>query len=1639
MGENEAIVENASNIKRDNHCSSCGCPLDWSKRYRGEDGFYYIRCPACRNVMATEEPAFSREAMQYYHEGKLYFRKQNFEDAITSFDEAIKLCSTYYEAYWLRLLAENGIEYVEDITGRPKPTCHRCSEKSLLEQDDFLTAVKLSPKEIAASYSQSAAEIDEIRKHVLDLARKGEEFDVFISFKKSDIDANGNEIFEVDSEGNQLGNRRTEDCLLAERIYSHLKEKGLKVFYSEVSLLDAVGANFEATIFRALDTSKVFILIGTKAEYVNATWVKNEWKRYLRMMSNGDKSPESFVYVYENKIPQKLDRNVLAGNRQALRYDAMFFASLDKVIERERARNLAPLERRTITGKMEALQEVAASLQYQNREFVADANFYVEVDDERKIETVKKNLQARNFSGAEFMLNGLLKKMPGNPRLLLLSALAENGLADEDEFVDKALAAPEYVELLDGIIAYCGKDDPTLATILGMVTKIFLQAGANNPDSLRRAFEIICQCSNVSYVQKGLGQYIKYMYSVASKLLREDVKGKAQGVFDDLLRSIGLVDSLDETSKSLVYAAFNADFAGQWHERKCFDVASTYYAAAIEYNPNVAEYYFSNWLCKVKMRNNAADFIASANIIIPDFDLSDVEMVLVHSTDSAEDTLDKLNSAINGFGLKAKLLDRNGYAKKFVDIATEQVKQHNVQPAIKLFEYIVSTIPRSDVKVNEGLLMPFSDGLLREGFFQEAGKYLREMLAISHNQCSKAFFDLILVDLECRNVDELIQCDKVVQLQEMPDFMSAIGCGTVEEAEEYLAISDKKLEFYEKSRVKKGFALLGESKFDEAKKVFNDLLNFEKNTRKRDHTFYPDVYWGLLLAETQCASKEELCTVEKQIAFPNAWIAENVNVKNYLDVSAKLKLAPNDKRNLDKNRAEVAEDHCQNLLATGFSVLKNMKVVDARKIFNEELTFEKQTLGRDVVRYPEVYWGLLLADTGSASNENLATAKKRAAFPDTKLRSMPNFTAYLNAVESNGGKATEYNDLLKRRETESLRERGRKKVSVKRTGLVFLILLAICAVGAGIYGGLLFYSAGVSNAWYRALVDNLDIVLGVCIGAPAVIGAIIGFFLGVDTNAVAGAFGGAIAGGIVGGVITGVVFACCWALVPIGILLVLVGCGFGIAYYYKNVVELNQSEQEFLYGRIILHKHKSSSGALYKLVMCVIILVMLAAGVAGLLFIDELYNYLHFGVVIAVACVYLVVMIVLFVKLKARAACKVIYLLLFIASMVVLIGIMALPKWLPMSISKVDDFAKMNNCFYASFKLENDISFDGEGLPEMETFFGDFNGNGFKLTEFAQSGNWIKVNKGAIHDIEFSDAEIGNGLIDENEGSVERVKLLNINASFAGSSIDDFGILINTNTSEGVVNKIEGNFLSVELATGAIARYVGILIGQSNADVSELALLNSKFSNSNDTNFEAIGGLIGWENDNATLSNSFTDTLVFSLNSCSTASDSSLNCVGSLIGCQGGDVINCYANQIMYRGRFIGYIGGLVGRVTIDGASIRNSFFVMNSSYSSVTINNSNRTIAGISGLVSDGIEVCFDCIYQNVETKYYSYSDTTVNATNIYKSSSLSITNSSAVKSALQLDEKIWKITYSSVPQLQWYYDWVQQTANWGNVTGLS
>ena len=273
-----------------------------------------------------------------------HFRRNNdFDKAAGIYEQILNEDKTDAEAYWSLVLCRYGIEYVEDpATHKHVPTVNRAQYTSIFDDEDYKAAIQYADAAQRVVYEAEAKAINEIQKGILEISQKEEPFDVFICYKETD--ANG---------------RRTPDSVLATDLYHQLTQEGFKVFFSRITLEDKLGTAYEPYIFAALNSAKIMVVLGTKPEYFNAVWVKNEWSRYLALIRGGAKKvlipayrdmdpydlPEEFSHLQAQDL-SKLGfmQDLIRGIKKLTESDRP--AVRETVVVQETAANTAPLLKR---------------------------------------------------------------------------------------------------------------------------------------------------------------------------------------------------------------------------------------------------------------------------------------------------------------------------------------------------------------------------------------------------------------------------------------------------------------------------------------------------------------------------------------------------------------------------------------------------------------------------------------------------------------------------------------------------------------------------------------------------------------------------------------------------------------------------------------------------------------------------------------------------------------------------------------------------------------------------------------------------------------------------------------------------------------------------------------------------------------------------------------------------------------------------------------------------------------------------------------------------------------------------------------------------------------------------------------------
>lgn len=288
-------------------CYNCGKPVIVA------EGSYIGVCSECMaEIPVPKQMDSSADILSQANE---LLSQSRFEDAKQLYREAMIRAPYEAAACWGFAVSEYGIKFVQDPdTAELLPTMNRLSQEQFSQHLYVKKAIEYAPDpELQQFYTKQGRLIDEIQSRSLEISQKEDPYDVFICYKKT-----------------EQGEKRTADSRMAADLYKELDRRGYKTFFAEVTL--ALGVEYEPRIFAALNSAKVLLAIGSKEEYYEAAWVKNEWSRYVNLIQTEQEQGGTgrlLIPVYYNlthdqlpeplrAMPQSVDMSGHANARQEL-------------------------------------------------------------------------------------------------------------------------------------------------------------------------------------------------------------------------------------------------------------------------------------------------------------------------------------------------------------------------------------------------------------------------------------------------------------------------------------------------------------------------------------------------------------------------------------------------------------------------------------------------------------------------------------------------------------------------------------------------------------------------------------------------------------------------------------------------------------------------------------------------------------------------------------------------------------------------------------------------------------------------------------------------------------------------------------------------------------------------------------------------------------------------------------------------------------------------------------------------------------------------------------------------------------------------------------------------------------------------
>lgn len=324
-------------------CRICGAPLRRTIEYTDR-----CTCEYCGeiNEIHKQEPFENtgKDLRDLLKQASDMRENYKFCEAQELYDAVLADEPENPEAIWGRLCCKYGVVYVEDETEQGMLTCHKLVDSDILEDDDYRRLKVTHWIYRHKNLKEDVDKISEIQKEIKALqANKETIYDIFLCYKQSEI----NSAF--------AEHKSTVDSYDAEYLYYLLKKEGYRVFFAKETLKNMAGVKYEAAIFHAISTAKVMLVFGSRPEYLESTWVKSEWQRYI---AYARECPEQ-----KTVLPIVKTMNVAGLPTELRGYQAISF-------DKDEKRNFSDLRwrLRELTGSDEKhwekqdLQEIVAQL-----------------------------------------------------------------------------------------------------------------------------------------------------------------------------------------------------------------------------------------------------------------------------------------------------------------------------------------------------------------------------------------------------------------------------------------------------------------------------------------------------------------------------------------------------------------------------------------------------------------------------------------------------------------------------------------------------------------------------------------------------------------------------------------------------------------------------------------------------------------------------------------------------------------------------------------------------------------------------------------------------------------------------------------------------------------------------------------------------------------------------------------------------------------------------------------------------------------------------------------------------------------------------------------------------------------------------
>lgn len=854
----------------ENTCNVCGANLIY------KDGRWV--CPACG---AYKEEEISNEEVTLLYNASQKLRLASFDDAEELYADIVKKYPKNSEAHWGLVLSRYGIKYEDDYDGRKLPTCYAATMESFLSDKEYLAALSCAPDaKVKAYYEEQGKIIEKNRIEWYEKASKEPAYDVFLCFKDSDKENNI---------------ERTDDSIEVANLYTYLSGKGYRVFFSRETLRDKVAEKYEPYIYNALNTASVMIVYGSKPEYFESVWMKNEWTRFLKRMREGLKVDGSLIVAYDGMNPAELPK-VFAGRQCLDARKKTFYGDLEMLIARVIAiakRPKAAVERIEIKGavgrkktsvgtQIKTIQAggaigkkapIAVNTGVATREIGQYEVPELTPDEETKTKTVFRFLSAGLFDNAKKAVEEILKNNHYNSRALFAKLLIHYEAKNETELAGKLSAVDDFEEIKT-VIAYNDKSiGEKIISALSKQVLSFMESGEYS-EAIRYLREI------APYNSDSIEKLKNWLNSYAFSLLAQHPDAS-----DELFATL-----LETYTDADTYIPYLQDYVNQCLQNNRLELAKKYNAKVVELDDGDLNATLISMYLSVSA-NCLADFIEKADDFA-DFTMLDsaLRKFDADEVDGFFATMEKIISGLIGrqangdaicrwfdFVTKYEFAGRRDLIRTTMASLAEL---SDCKKRSKLFDSILACIDSADVDQHIALRMEYAASMQGAGEFSLAEKYYKQVLDIEEGNC-EAMFGRILCHCGAKSEQEL--SGTVDQFEDFKYFETLLRyCPDEDTRCKYLntvlsAINERSKGVTDKATIARLASVFdGIVKYypeDRNKELLSYIMQFAANAKNStdfkaaekyyavalsvDHLCHA-AYWGLLQAKLSCRNNDDL-------------------------------------------------------------------------------------------------------------------------------------------------------------------------------------------------------------------------------------------------------------------------------------------------------------------------------------------------------------------------------------------------------------------------------------------------------------------------------------------------------------------------------------------------------------------------------------------------------------------------------------------------------------------------------------------------------------------------------------------------------------------------------------------------------------